>query len=442
MDTRFKYLLDSYTSGTLTPHEKEELFDMLRNENQELLINGIAEHIKEGNYDGKRLSVDEASAAVRNILSLDKSNLGDREITIPPLPADLQSADTPSVHRVHFLKTAWVRYAAAILIILGIGSYLYISNQKEKPSVTQVNPNPVKNDVAPGGNRATLTLADGSKIVLDSAKNGKLADEINAAVVKNGDKLVYEKNNFKKDLPSPREGSGEDSKIAVSYNTLATPRGGQYQLTLADGSQVWLNAESSIRYPTAFAGKERKVTVTGEAYFEVTKDKSKPFIVAVTSHPSALTTDHENQALEIEVLGTHFNVNAYNEEPTINTTLLEGSVKLTSHPSPLTSVLTLKPGQQGQLNDQKLVLAKDPDIEQVMAWKEGKFYFNQQDIKSILTQFARWYDVEVIYQGQLKNRKFFGIVSRSSSLSQVLKLLEDSGIKFKIENRKLYVQSD
>jgi transmembrane sensor len=367
---------------------------------------------------------------------------------------------------VRRMNRGWVKYAAAIIIIFGIGSYWYISNQKEKPSVTQNDPAPVQNDVAPGGNKAMLTLADGSKIILDSAANGELAREGNAMIVKKGSgQIIY---SIKKEnlFPSPREGSGVGSK-AYATNTLTTPRGGQYQLTLPDGSRVWLNAESSITYPTAFTGKERKVTITGEAYFEVASDKKKPFIVSVSPHDSRLTsadsrlTTHDEESAEkpltIEVLGTHFNVNSYKEEPTINTTLIEGIVKLTALPTAdsrlpnnnsnnknaVHTSLTLKPGQQGQWNPGKenLSLAVHPDVEQVMAWKNGLFNFENMPLQKAMTELARWYNVEVIYEGTIPKVTFGGKIGRDLNLSQVLNGLSMMGVRYRIEGKKLIVTS-
>lgn len=338
------------------------------------------------------------------------------EAKVDALEREEQETETLArpVHRVHFLRTAWFRYAAAILIIFGIGSYLYITNQSEKPSVTQQsNPSPVKNDVAPGGNKATLTLADGKKIVLDSAKSGEIAAQSGAVVVKNDEgKIEYK--------------ARGDKGVSIAYNTMSTPRGGQYQLTLPDGSQVWLNAESSITYPTAFVGNERKVSITGEAYFEVAKDKTKKFMVNV------------NDKAEVEVLGTHFNINGYKEEPTINTTLLEGSVRLTS--TSVHTSLILKPGQQGQLQQQRLSLAANPDVDQVMAWKNGMFQYERTDIHSIMRQVERWYDVEVVYENNIENVDFTGGIARSETVSKLLVMLEKTGaIHFRIEGKKIFV---
>jgi len=302
--------------------------------------------------------------------------------------------------------------AAAIIITIGIGTYLFITNSREKPSVTQKNPVPVQNDVAPGGNKATLTLADGSKIILDSAANGRIAEQGKTLIEKKGEQIVYTS-------PVSRIPS-----VEMTYNIMSTPRGGQYQLTLPDGSQVWLNAESSITYPTEFTGNERNVTITGEAYFEVAKDKMKPFQVKAG-----------NQV--IEVLGTHFNVNTYKDEETSNTTLLEGSVRLkTVHTS-----LILKPGQQGQLNprNEKLSLAANPDVEQVVAWKNGTFNFNGQDFATSMRQIERWYDIKVVYDGQIPKGTFLGAFDRTLNLSDAIELLNGILAKFKLEGRELHV---
>jgi transmembrane sensor len=333
------------------------------------------------------------------------------------------------------------------LIIFGIGTYIYITNQKEKPSVTQTSPVPVQNDVAPGGNKAVLTLADGSTIILDSAANGKLAEQGTAVIQKKDGQILYSR------LPTA------DSRLPGTYNTMSTPRGGQYQITLSDGTKVWLNAESSIKYPTAFTGKERKVTITGEAYFEVAKDVKKKFIVAVSTHDSRLTTHDEGSAertMTIEVLGTHFNVNTYKEEPTINTTLLEGAVKLNILPtadsrlpdnhsktnqSAVLTTLTLRPGQQGQFNpdQQKLSLAANPDVEQVMAWKNGGFNFNNKSFAEVMRMLSRWYDVDVIYEGKIPAVRIGGEMGRDLNLRQVLQALGEMGVKFRIEGKKLIV---
>lgn len=316
---------------------------------------------------------------------------------------------------VPMYKRIWFRIAAAaaILILIGAGSFFIFFN-KEQNQIAKTNTIVPQNDIAPGGNKAVLTLGDSSKIILDNAQNGTLAQQGNTNVSKMNDgQIAYNVLNEK-----PTE---------VLYNTITTPRGGQYQLTLSDGSKVWLNAASSIRFPTAFIGNERKVEITGEAYFEITHDETKPFKVNVAGKE------------EVEVLGTHFNINSYSDEATINTTLLEGRVKISSLITHYSSLIT--PGQQAQLNSNgEIILKKDVNKDEIMAWKNGQFYFEDANLKTILRQITRWYDVDVIYEGSVSDEKYFGIVSRNSLLSEVLKSLQANAIQFRIEGKKLYIK--
>jgi transmembrane sensor len=410
-------LLRSYINREINDADLEELKRLFTSEADKDAIVYTLQALMERHSEGYAFDPVAWEEMRKTILSVDRVDL--KQIEQVPIHR--------SLHRVHFLKTAWLRYAAAILILFSVGTYLYINHQQEKPSVTTTNsPVPVQNDVAPGGNKAILTLADGSKINLDSAASGQVAREQNATITKTAEgKIVYM--------------SDEKLGNRILYNTMATPRGGQYQLSLPDGSQVWLNAESSITYPTMFAEteRERRVTITGEAYFEVAKNKSKPFRVDIGT-------------ATIEVLGTHFNVNAYKEEATTNTTLLEGSVRvsLSALRSPLSNSvhtsLTLKPGQQGQLNPrtEKLSLAVNPDVEQAVAWKNGTFNFNKVTLPEAMRQIARWYDVQVIYEGgKIPDMRFVGEMGRDLNLSQVLKGLEALGVRFTIEGKKLTVKS-
>ncbi|MEO9211054.1 MAG: FecR domain-containing protein, partial [Ginsengibacter sp.] len=249
--------------------------------------------------------------------------------------------------------------AAAILIFISIGTYFFISHQLSNKEIAKINlPKPIlKNDIAPGGNRATLTLSDGSTIILDSALNGIISKQGNIKVDKLANGLLAYSLNSKQITENDE----------AFYNTITTPRGGQYHVTLSDGTGVWLNAASSIRFPVAFKGKERRVEVTGEVYFEVTKNASMPFKVKAVSS-------------EIEVLGTHFNVNSYDDEATIKTTLLEGKVKI----SVANQVARfLESGQQSTINKEgKIGVLDNANIEEVMAWKNGRFQFSSADLKS------------------------------------------------------------
>jgi len=217
--------------------------------------------------------------------------------------------------------------------------------------------------------------------------------------------------------------NSSNNRSEAVYNTIKTPRGGQYQLVLADGSQVWLNAASSIRFPVDFTEKVRKVEITGEAYFEIKKDAAKPFIVTIPGKG------------QVEVLGTHFNINAYDDENTLNTTLIEGSVKFIADNG---ESVKLKPGQQAQLSSSVSVL-NDADIDKIIAWKTGWFNFDRADITTIMRQVSRWYDVEVVYEGQVSKKTFSGIVSRSQQIAEVLKIMEKAGVKFRIEGKKITV---
>ncbi|MBO9572409.1 MAG: FecR domain-containing protein, partial [Chitinophagaceae bacterium] len=261
----------------------------------------------------------------------------------------------------------WFRYAAAILIIFGIGAYLWNTLQKNKPLITQIKPVPVKNDILPGSNKALLTLADGSTITLDSAANGQLATQGNSKIIKKDGVISY---SVGQPIPShggvvsPNGGTGVGSVQRLSYNTMSTPKGGQYQLTLADGTRVWLNAASSITYPTAFNNKIREVSITGEAYFDVAKNKSQPFIVK---------TNEE----QVTVLGTEFNINAYPDEIS-KTSLINGSVKIGAQ--------ILQPGEAFINN--KIIKT---NITQDIAWKNGVFDFNDLNGEQAMRQLSRWY---------------------------------------------------
>lgn len=292
------------------------------------------------------------------------------------------------------------RYAAAIiLVMLCVGALLLLEKT---------------NDIGPGGSKALLTLNDGSTIVLEKAGSGSLATQGNTRIIKQESGLLaYDASAFI---------LGDDE--IVGTNTITTPLGGEYQVILPDGTKAWLNAASSIKYPTSFKGKERVVEITGEVYLEVSKDITKPFIVKVDG------------ATEIKVLGTHFNINAYPDEGVIKTTLLEGSVQVTN---PSGAPVTLSPGQQSSTDTQGRIFIQNVDIEAAVAWKNGNFQFNSLSIDEIMRQISRWYKVEVIYQSEKPQGEYSGIVSRNTNLSEVLDMLQLSGIKCKIDGERLIV---
>lgn len=309
----------------------------------------------------------------------------------------------------------WTRVAAAaiIVVLLSVGGYFIFNNKPPKQIATTEMPPPYKSDVAPGGNKAVLTLANGTQIILDSVANGTLTQQGNTKIIKldNG-QLAYNPSGGK---------SGE-----VLYNTISTPKGGQYQIVLSDGSQVWLNAASSIRFPASFTGEERKVELKGEGYFEVARNAAKPFKVSVNN-------------TVVEVLGTHFNINAYDDEGTMKTTLLEGSVKVSEG---LISK-TIKPGQQAEATgDGRLIINKEVDLNSVVAWKNGRFIFTGNNIQFVMRQLARWYNVEVSYEGNVTDEQFVGVINRSryENISQILEMLEKTGtVSFALKDRHITV---
>ena len=316
----------------------------------------------------------------------------------------------PKPERRRVISFRRIAVAASILGILVLSGFLLFNRVGENSFVKgKVNNKRFKNDVSPGGNKAVLTLADGSTIVLDEAQNGELAQQGNSKIIKLDGKLSYDPVN-----KNPKE---------VVYNTISTPNGGQYQLELADGSLVWLNATSSIRFPTTFIGKERRIEITGEAYFEIAKNREMPFIVAVNG-------------AEVQVLGTRFNINAYNDEDNVRTTLLEGSVKFVSGDNSN----ILKPGQQFQLaKNGAFNVANDVNVDEVVAWKNGLFAFENATIEKVMRQFSRWYDVEIEYRGKTDDL-FIAEMRRNIKLSDALKALELTGkVKFDIEGKKIIV---
>ncbi len=300
--------------------------------------------------------------------------------------------------------------AAAVVLLLGV-TYIYTNRSGPKPAVSVVQA-PVTHDVpAPATNRATITLAGGQTVFLDSVASGAIATQGTVRIAKLQDgQLRY------------TGASGQEDHLI--YNTLTNPRGSRViGITLTDGSRVWLNAGSCLKYPVLFATAERKVSVTGEAYFEVKRDPGHPFIV-------------EKGDLETRVLGTHFNVNAYEDEPDIKVTLLEGSVEVDRGGNRE----LLRPGEQAIAGSAgKIGLNKHADLEQTMAWKNGLFNFSSSDIRAVMRELARWYDIDVQFEGKTTTDTFGGGMTRTASLAQVLEILQTSKVHFRLEGRKLTV---
>ena len=308
-----------------------------------------------------------------------------------------------------------IAVAASILFMVSFSIY-FIFAPKTKNDIAKNNSTPqkvLKQDAAPGGNKATLTLANGSVIILEDADNGTLSEQGNIKIVKLDDgELAYNT-------------SGEENNTEIVYNTISTPKGGQYQIVLADGTKVWLNAASSLYFPTSFTGKERNVELTGEGYFEVAKNASMPFKIKVND-------------TEIEVLGTHFNISAYENEDEIKTTLLEGSVRINKG----SQSVTLKPGEEAvdKKGTSLITVKKGVDVEASVAWKNGYFQFENLTIKQIMRQISRWYNVDVIYEGKAPSGHYVGKPSRDLNLSEIIKLIEISGVKIVINDKTVIVK--
>jgi transmembrane sensor len=385
-EDKYRYLLNKYLADECTESELNELFAYLqKSEANRMLADVLKKEFHEDEHQNSEVPI-EITDRIWNRLE---------ENITPPV----------KIRPINYKK--WLSVAAAMLIFFSASLFIYRQLYPDTTNIAQH-----KQQIVPGGNKAILTLANGTKIVLNEARSGTLVTQGSTLVKKEGDgRLAYDI------LETP------DVDDNLSYNTVATPRGGQYNIILPDGTNVWLNAESSLRFPTVFNGDHRNVELTGEAYFEVAKDKHKPFTITAN-------------AVKVEVLGTHFNVNAYNDESTINTVLLEGRVKVSSN-----TTVMLSPGQQAKFNRRlKTIAVGDADIEEAVAWKNGYFMFANEDLHKIMRKVSRWYNVDVVYKDDLADLTFWGNVSRFENVSQVLKTLELTGtVHFKIEGRRIIV---
>jgi transmembrane sensor len=392
--------------ATLSQEERDTLNEWLKKDNNQEIFD-------------KATSEENKQAGIARLYELRKEN--DRclqklysNIGIIPMAAPERKV----IHMWH----RWSRFAIAASVVVMAVAAVWIFNHNTKTSKATGGSNnsiAVQKDIPPGATKAVLTLADGSKIYLDSAGNGKLADQAGITISNQNGQLVYKQNG----------GAVNGSQ----YNTLATAKGETFVTQLADGTLAWLNAGSSIHYPVSFTGSERVVEITGEVYFEVAHDASKPFHVKV--HREA----HDEDPVDIQVLGTHFNVNAYNDEEIMKTTLLEGSVKISAGDK----IKILKPEQQAQVsnkNEKDIRVVSDVNTDEVIAWKNGFFNFEGVDIPAALRQVARWYNIEIVYEGEIPRDKFMGGLERNLSLSEALKVLEQGGLEFTVQGRKLIVK--
>lgn len=394
---RLAYLLDAYSRRKATEAEEQELFALIKENNIPQAFN---DHIQQliQDFDHKELHPSVEWESLYQQIQDKAWPEGEKE--------------TVKILR----RSIWPRIAVAacILLILGAGAYFWPpSSIPPKNIVVNSKPTPLNNDVSPGMNGAILTLANGSHVILDSAGNEMLDAQGSAKLQNRNGQLSYHNELAAK--------GGE-----VLYNTMTTAKGRQYRLMLADGSKVWLNASSSITYPTSFTGNQRKVTITGEAYFEIAHDVTKPFSVSANG-------------TEVLVLGTHFNINAYSDEADVKTTLLEGKVKISSTDNGKWSML--KPGQQASIShESNKIVVEAVDLQEVVAWKDGLFIMKKADISSIMRQIARWYDVEIFYPDGVPPGKISGDLPRNMNLSKVLEVMELSGFHFAIEGKKVVVR--
>lgn len=380
----FKKLLDDYVTGRISEDREREFFRLLGQDQYWLLLEEtMSDEWRRGAYEQNG---NEQLGTIIESRVLSRIN--------PPVKS----------LRPSFLRRYRVAAAAILIILAGSATWFLIRKQNTDGGTNRlVN---ITKDVQPGSSGAILTLADGSNIVLDTTQNGFVAMQGNARLLKTADgQIRYE------ELPTTNQ---------VAYNTLTAPKGKQFNIKLPDGTQVWLNAASSIRYPTNFAGTQRTVEITGEVYLEVASNPVMPFVV-------------KSRGQEVTVLGTHFNINAYPDERVVRTTLLEGSVKVSEGKN----TVILRPGEQSVLASTLIV--RKVNAQDAVSWKDGFFSYRHTEIKGIMRQLSRWYDVEVVYEGVNPDQTFTGKIDRNLTLSQVLKILEQTKVHFRIEDGKRLV---
>lgn len=390
--SRLTYLFEVCQNGTCTVAEKEEYLVMVLDPSLEATLRRLLEAaVNEGEADHE---LDEAKGnAILNRILLPSAAPNDLEL---PLPSG----------KLRSMRVFYRVAAAVLLITAGLGIWHWL--RPINPADDQVVD--IHQTVMPGKEGAMLTLADGRVLVLDSMGNGLIEQQGTSKLILKDRQLVYD------------AGHRTNSNDQPLYNTMRTPRGRQFHVRLPDGTVVWMNAASEIRYPTAFNGKERVIEVNGEVYLRVAKDASKPFIV-------------RKKEIAINVLGTEFNVNAYDDEPGTMVTLVEGAVNIVKG----NSSGLLRPGQQALIGD-AVELKNNADIAAVTAWKNGMFIMRGIGLAALMRQISRWYDVEVITSGNLPDKQFGGIIGMDLPLSDVVKALQSYGINVTLENRKLTIQ--
>jgi transmembrane sensor len=388
MRNRINYLLHQFKEGKLDSEGKQELLD-LANREPSFITEEIEEMITQEKKPADVIAIDKWNNTLQRILSVDKPRLLKRNISLFVL-----------------------RWAAAAVIVLAISFTLYYHSTNKKENHVFLS------DVNPGGNKAILTLADGTKISLTDAVNGDIAKQAGLSITKaaNG-QLIYT-------ALDQQDLEGSTQRI---FNTIETPKGGMWQVRLPDGSMVWLNAASALTYPLKFSNaKQRVVELKGEAYFEIAKDKEHPFVVRTANQ-------------EVEVLGTHFNINSYADEMVTKTTLLEGSIQIFQDKN----IEILKPGEQSIVSARGITV-NQVDGNESIDWKNGYFMFNNEKQESIMRKISRWYNVEIEYaDSEAKEVMYYGSISRFEKVSQVLRKFEQTGeVRFDIINNKIVVHKE
>lgn len=386
-DNRIQYLFNRYYAGAATPAEEEEFLAYVRTGAHDAEVEELMKaHWLQNGEEPMLFEKTKSESILASILS------------------------QPNRQPAGRLRTLWVRYAAAAaMLILAAGLWLQW-DKREKDTAGVAAPQQVS-DISPGGDKALLTLADGAAIELDKVGSGLVARQGNTEITKKEDGMLVYNNRA-----APNE------KVS-GLNKVSTPRGGQYKVLLPDGSKVWLNASSSIRFPSVFPASERLVEITGEAYFEVTKDQKRPFTVRFNGSA-------------VQVLGTSFNIMAYPEEGASRTTLVEGAVSIRN----ADQQARLRPGQQAAVLPGGRIQTIFKPVEEAVAWKDGMFYFKNAGVQDVMRQLSRWYDVEVTYHGKVPVRQFTGRVSRDVNLSGVIGMLRYAGVNCSLRDSSIVVE--
>lgn len=369
---------------------KQEAADLIRRYNAGLCTNAEKELVESWYMQMELQDLEDMPASMR---AEDLERIGERLLI-----------QQPRIRRIHPLYR--VAIAAAVLMLIATSIYFFIA----KPA-----PDPVTfaNTLRPGKNEAVITLGNGQQLILSAVPEGKLATQDNTNITKTANgQIVY-------------KGTAAGSDGGEVYNTLTTPAGGTYTLVLSDHTVITLDAGSSIRYPVSFYGNERQVELTGQAYFDVAQDKAHPFKVISNKQVT-------------EVLGTRFNINAYADESAMRTTLLQGRIRVNSGRQ---SVI-LNPGQESVISANTAISVTEADVETVMAWKNGIFKFRRADLQSVMRQFSRWYNVEVVYEGKVPEASITGKIQRNASAAEMLKIISDLGVKFKTDGQKIIIMGE